>query len=219
MSPGRMTNFIKGRDFPSQKTIEKICLNLKLNQQDIEQLHSIIEEEKYLRRGNSFSKKLTPEEFRHVSDWKTWSILSFFQSCDFHPSSKSISQKLNLAVADVDSSLKKLEHVGLIKKNGDHFDLVARNVTTTTDVPSADIRKVHKEFIQLAVESIDSVPVHERDITCMTMCIDKSKMPEIKKFIAEFRAKFNTIVETPEASELYHLNIQLFPIKGSEKDI
>jgi len=217
MSPGRMVNFIKGREYPSQDTIEKICLNLKLNSDEIKNLTSIIEEEKYLRRGNKFSKRISAEEFRKISDWKTWSIYTLFQSHDFQPSADHIAEKLSLSVDDVNLSLKKLEEVGLIKSGKTFYELAVRNITTSNDTPCEYLRRTHKEFISLAMKSIDVIPVQERDITGITMCIDKSKLPELKKLISEFRAKFNQLAETPEATDLYQLNIQFFPVKDMDQ--
>lgn len=218
MSPGRMTNFIKRREFPSDETIAKIAVNLKLSQEENLFLLAIIEEEKYLRRGIKFSKRLTADEFKLVSGWKTWSILTLFQSSEKYNTVEAISKHLRLSVTEVKKSLQNLEEVGLIGKEQDEYFLLVKNVTTTNDIPNADIRRTHKEFIKLAEESIETVPVLERDITGITMCIDKNMLPELKKAIAEFRAKFNQMAVAENTTDLYQLNIQFFPILGSEKD-
>lgn len=216
VSPGRMVNFIKGRDYPSPEMIKRISLGLKLTSDQMEQLQSLLNEEKYLRRGNRFSKRLTQEEFRFISDWKTWSVLTLFQSHDFSPSLKYFCQKLFLSPKDVENSLAKLEEVGLIKKLGTFYKLLIKNVTTTSDIPSEDIRRVHKEFINLSLDSLDKIPVTERDITGITMCIDKGQLPELKQALAEFRAKFCQKAEASPSNDIYQLNIQFFPVKGQQ---
>lgn len=195
MSAGRMMNYIQGKQVPSDEILDRIAKNLKLNSTELKHLESIIVEERYLRRGSQFSKRLTQEEFKEVSDWKTWSILTYFQSSDLSPSKENIGKKLGLSLADVDVSLKKLENVGLIGKKDKSYELLVKSVTTTHDIPSADLRRAHKEFINLAMTSLDIIPIHERDVSGISMCIDKEKIPELKKLIAEFRAKFTQLAE------------------------
>ena len=213
ISSGRLTNLLKGRDIPGDETVEKFFAIFNVAEEERFKLKKIIYSQKYLRRGSGFSKQLNEEEFNRISDWKTWSVFTMFQSSDFFPSSAWFSQKLKLSVEEIDVSLEKLLGTGLIVQTEEFYELVCESVTTTNDVPSTAIRKFHKEFIPVGVKSLDKVPVDQRDVSSLTFCIDKNMLPEYKKALTEFRAKLSQIARQNQVSnELYQLNIQFFPV-------
>lgn len=213
ISSGRLTNLLKGRDIPGPETIEKIASILKLGPEELEELKNVLAAHKYMRRGLGFSRQLNKEEFKEISDWKTWCIYTLFQSSDFIPTYSWLKQKIHLPEDEISQSLKKLKNLGLIDIDGDFYKLVCENVTTTNDVPSPEIRKFHKEFINKGIDALDVVPVEIRDISSLTLCINPGKLAEFKKMLADFRAKVNEIAkEDEDSSELYQLNIQFFPM-------
>lgn len=219
ISSGRLTNYLNGRHFPNSKTLQKLCEFLELPETKFSQALGFIENDKYMRRGLSFEKQLNDDEFKTISNWKTWSVYTLFQSSDFEPSVKWFEKKLNISEKEMLSSLNELDEIGLIKENNFFYDLIVKNVTTTRDVSSLNIRNAHKQFIKLASTSIETTPIDMRDYSYITMCIDKNNIPEAKKMIANFRGQLNALLEQGQASELYQLNIQLFPIIGDMEKI
>lgn len=213
VSSGRLTNLLKGRDIPGDETVEKFFAIFNVAEEERLRLKKTIYSQKYLRRGPGFSKQLNEEEFSRISDWKTWSVFTMFQASDFQPTLVWFSQKLKLTSEEIDVCLKKLLDLGLIAEKEEFYELVCQSVTTTNDVPSVAIRKFHKEFIPVGVKSLDRVRVEERDVSSLSICIDKNMLPEYKKALAEFRAKLSQIARQAEVSnELYQLNIQFFPV-------
>lgn len=126
----------------------------------------------------------------------------------------------NQCVFDVDAaqvkkSLKVLEKTELLNKDekGNYVRSKKALTTGSIDVASLAIRDMHRQMGELAVQSLDKVPVNERDISGMTIGITESAFEKISKEIAEFRRRISAIVLEDAGDErVYRLNLQLFPL-------
>jgi uncharacterized protein (TIGR02147 family) len=117
--------------------------------------------------------------------------------------------------AHVKSSLKLLEKNGFLEKDEQgHYSQSNRSVTTgSLDVTSLAIREMHRQMGELGVQSLDQVPVAERDISGLTIGISETAYEKITKEIAEFRRRISSIVMEDSGEErVYRLNVQLFPL-------
>lgn len=219
ISSGRLTNLLKERDLPSSETVEKFSEILGMDSNEKKKLISIVSSQRYMKRKGGFEKQLNEEEFRAISDWKTWCIYTLFQADEFDASLSWITSKINLSADEIKLSLEKLEKLELIRASDDFYELNCRSVTTTNDIPSDAIRNFHKEFIPLGIHALDNIAVRERDVSSLTLCIDKELVGEYKKLISEFRAKVSGLTkDSVKTEELYQLNIQFFPLNFGERD-
>ncbi|EQC48459.1 TIGR02147 family protein [Bacteriovorax sp. BSW11_IV] len=217
VSSGRLTNLLKGRDIPGQETVERFSSVFELSNDEIMALKHIVASQRYLKRKGAGDKQLTDQEFKLISDWRTWCIYTLFQATDFEGSAIWFSKKLKIDLESVLASLEKLCSIDLITRTDDFYELNCSSVTTTNDVPSQTIRDFHKEFIPLGQKAMEEVAIHERDISSLTFCIDKSQVAEYKKLISEFRSRLSHMATQAEvADELYQLNIQFFPLQNQE---
>ena len=117
--------------------------------------------------------------------------------------------------ASVKDSLKLLEKNGMLKKDEQgHYKQGNRSLTTgNIDVASLAIREMHRQMGNLAVKSLDQVPVKERDVSGLTIGISEKAFEKITKEIAEFRRRISAIaLEDSGEERVYRLNIQLFPL-------
>ena len=117
--------------------------------------------------------------------------------------------------AHVKNSLKLLEKNGFLDKDEQgRYNQNSRSVTTgNLDVTSLAIREMHRQMGELAVQSLDQVPVNERDISGLTIGISEGAFEKITKEIAEFRRRISSIVMDDAGDErVYRLNVQLFPL-------
>lgn len=117
--------------------------------------------------------------------------------------------------AHVKSSLKLLEKNGFLNKDEQgHYSQTNRSITTgNLDVASLAIREMHRQMGELGVQSLDQVPVKERDISGLTIGISETAYEKITKEIAEFRRRISSIVMEDSGEErVYRLNVQLFPL-------
>ena len=90
-------------------------------------------------------------------------------------------------------------------------------MATTDGIPSAAIRKRHKQILGKALESIDTHSVAERDFSSMTLTIDPALLPEAKKRITAFRRELCAFLESSKRKRVYEISIQLFPLSAGEQ--
>ena len=88
----------------------------------------------------------------------------------------------------------------------------AQNLTTTSGVPSAALRRYHQKNLSLAAEAIDSEPVDRRFVTSITMPTSPEKFERAKELILRFREELSGLLEDTVATDVYTLAIQLFPL-------
>ena len=87
-------------------------------------------------------------------------------------------------------------------------------------MPSRAIRKHNKQILAKATEALASDPLDERVFGALTVAIDKSMLPELRKKIIEFRASINEMITNHDGSsdEVYVLGTQFFKItRGTNK--
>lgn len=83
---------------------------------------------------------------------------------------------------------------------------------TTSDIPSAALRRSHRQTLEQAIESLEEVRIELRDITSITMAIDPARIGEAKTAIRRFRRDMAALLEDGRRTEVYNLNVQLVPV-------
>lgn len=122
--------------------------------------------------------------------------------------------------ADVRKALALLQKVGLLQKNEDGTFVQGKKAITTgsLDVTCLAVRETHRQMGELAVRSLDEVPVNDRDISGMTLGISETAFQKIKAEIAEFRRRVAAITLEDQGEErVYRMNVQLFPLTKEHK--
>lgn len=120
--------------------------------------------------------------------------------------------------AKVKKSLKLLEKNGFLQKESDgNFTQPRKAISTgSIEVASLAVREMHRQMGELAVKSLDVVPMDERDISGLTMGISREAYDKVVQEIADFRRRIRAIVmESSGEERVYRLNMQLFPLTKS----
>ena len=128
--------------------------------------------------------------------------------------------------AEVKKALKLLQKVGLLDKDSEgRYEQSSKAITTgNIEVASLSVREMHRQMGQLAVRSLDEVPVNERDVSGLTIGVSEDAYYRITKEIEDFRRRIASIVmQDTDEDRVYRLNVQLFPltkkIKKGEKNV
>jgi uncharacterized protein (TIGR02147 family) len=100
-----------------------------------------------------------------------------------------------------------------VDKNGKHKASENNRTTTNYEFTSVALKKLQTQFLNKAIEAVDSVAIEKRDHTGMTLSVAMEDMSAIKKRIKEFRRELMTFIERKKKrDEVYQLSIAFFPL-------
>lgn len=171
------------------------------------------------QRGNLASlptehtfERLDSDTFDLIAEWHHFGILSLLETEHVEHSPRWIAGRLGISTVEAQAALERLIKLGFLEKKRRKYHIIRTGVATTTDIPSEAIRRMHRGSLSRAIESLESVPVNERDVSQITMAIDPAKLPEAKAVIRKFRHRMSRFLESGKKTEVYSLNIQLIPL-------
>lgn len=136
----------------------------------------------------------------------------------------------SVPAADVRFSLDQMVQMGLLKKIESAGEVsyvqtdVGINPVDNQDHKAAlnvAVRSMQKQFARLAADSLDEFDGSERNLSGITMGLDRAAYERVAKEMAEFRRKIESIVsEVKDYDRVYRINLQMFPLtrKLEEKD-
>ena len=209
MDSSSLSGILSGKRKLGLKTTQKILEKMPLSK--IEKQNLLFQ---YVNpESQSQSKQLSSDHLEIVAGWEHFAILSLIETKGFQNSAKYVAQQLNLDLPQAMRALDRLERVGLIINNKGKYKLNQKGVSTSDNVPSIALRNSHRQYIEKALYSLEHHSLEQRDITGVTMAINKSKLAQAKKLIREFRKSLAELLESGSQEEVYRLNIQLFPLK------
>ncbi|MAF91947.1 MAG: hypothetical protein CL674_11820 [Bdellovibrionaceae bacterium] len=223
-----LSSILNGKQGISEKMARKISSGLGLNAKEEEVFVSLVNakfhrsEKKKLeaqkkigerqRQAASFTS-LSEDSFRLIADWYHFAILNVMTLDAFDGTKEFISEELGLDRGIITEGIERLLRVGLVNEEFGKFSLKERkNITTTHDVASNALRNSHLQRMKLAANSLQKDPIDERDITFISMGIDKKKLPQAKEMITKFRRELAEFLESGEKNAVYNLNVQLIPL-------
>lgn len=232
LSPSRLSEVLSGTQGLSEKSADKIATSLKLkpverrfwkdlilvqssrNAKVRELARSRVEE---LRKTESL-RKLKEDQFRVISDWYHGAILELTQVRGFRSDVKWIAEKLGIASSHVEGALNRLKQLGLLHENADgKWTANLEGYTAFSDVPSAAIRKFHRQILTMNLESLLEDPMPDRDAVSMIVAIPKSLLPEFRQAMKAFATEFWRKTEGLEKDELYSFSVQLCPVRNRRR--
>ena len=120
----------------------------------------------------------------------------------------------------ISEALKFLSKSNLLRKSTikGQYTLGHKIITTgKTSTPIMAIRNLHRQMGLLALDSLDNVPITERNFSTLTLGLTKKSYQDIVQEFVNFRRKIIDIATRDTTTErIYELNLQLFPLS---KDI
>jgi len=223
MSPGELSEVMRGKRGLSLKSSLKIAESIGLNATETRHLVFLAQKDRSERNsfpGEKLSKKnlheptrLSLDLFKLLSDWYCFAILNLAETVDFNSSPRWIAKKLGLTVSQTITAVERLERVGLVEKSGKNWTPTKDYVLSPEGIPSEAIRNYHKQILSKAIEALDCVSVEKREISGVGIAISAEDIGKFKKdignFIDEMAEKYS---KGTNRSEVYHLGVSFFPL-------
>lgn len=204
-----LSQILSGKRKISQKTLDRFTE--KLGKPEIEIEFSQMPK-------TSEYQMIALDAFTVMSDWYHTVILELIgiPGIDHKPSS--IALQLGINQAEVKIALDRLERLELITKKGKTYHRSSGFHTNySEDITSSAHKKFQSQLIEKALEAIYNCKAEDKDITSITMAIDKNNLPLARKKIKAFRREMAELLENGKQTQVYNLGIQLFPLSKERK--
>ncbi|MDG0815089.1 TIGR02147 family protein [Bdellovibrio svalbardensis] len=208
----RLSDYLNGRRVMTVAVAKQITKNLSLNPADLEHLKTLIELDKKSKKTLRSETQLREDEFSVICDWYHFAIMALMTLKSFQSDPAWIGERLNIPAEVAQAALDRLLRLGLIELKDKKFVATRRQLETTHNIPSDSLRRSHRQSLQQVVDQLDTVPVHLRDVTSITFAINRKKIAEAKGIIRKFRRKMADLMSQGPKTDVYNLNIQLFPV-------
>ena len=187
------------------------CLSVSPLERD-----SLWSEHKHIsQRNQDVEERLLIDEdtFRLIADWHYLAILNIAKIKNNRATQPVwIAKRLGIKEAEATEALERLFRLGLVVRKKQELIRTVKPLTTTSDIPSAAIRKHHSQNLRLAEHSLHHDSVLDREIGSVTMAVNTKNLPLAKKLLLNTRKKIASLLEQGQVSEVYTLAFQLFPL-------
>jgi len=195
---------------------------VKMNQTPSGEKKNIYFQEMLKLQKRKKIRVLSSDHYDYFSKWYNPAVRELVRSKDFQGDPKWIAKRISpmISVIEARESIRLLERLGLIEKDKNrNYRQSDRALATEREILSMVARNFHREMCDRAKESLDNVPRERRDFSGVTFGLPSSKIQELKDRIGEFRKQLTSTLGSleEETDEVYHMNIQLFPMTNKER--
>lgn len=225
VDPGTLSRVLSGKQIPSFKLSKKILEGLGLSPVEQEKFLSSVlckQKSRHLERIHKFPENfseinvddLSTDTFHFISEWYHIAILELTFVSEFRSNEKWIAKRLGITELESKMAIERLLRLGLLRIENKRLKKTNSQLSTTSkDITNSALKANQKQLLTKAIRSIDEHPIEKRSMTAMTMAIDPSKIPDAKKLISEFNRKMCRLLETGPQTNVYSLEIALFPLE------
>lgn len=215
LTPGMATRFAKGCGL-SGAAADFFCELVAYCQATDAQEKSRAFENLYRYRQFRSVHRLAKEQADYHSTWYVPVIRELVRRTDFRDDPKWIAEQLRPKITKQQavralSLLKKLEL--LQQDEGGKLVQTKPLVSTGSGPLGHHIFAFHHAMLERAGHALDHSPRHERDVSCLTVCISESRLDEIKDRVRAFRRELLQLAELDNDPErVVQINFQVFPL-------
>ncbi|KYG68816.1 hypothetical protein AZI87_06195 [Bdellovibrio bacteriovorus] len=208
----RLSDYINGRRIMTQAVGRQVIKGLGMADTDFEHLKNLIEFDKRKVKTLLPEGQLKEDEFGVICDWYHFAILALVPVKTFQPNANWIADRLNIPLEVASAAIDRLCRLGLLIVEDGKFTVTKKQLETTHNIPSESLRRSHKQSITQVLDNMDRIPLDLRDVTSITFPMNRKKIPEAKRLIRNFRRKMATLMTQGPKTDVYNLNVQLFPV-------
>lgn len=229
-----LMHLIRGTKNLSQDTTQRIAAALNFNKRETQyfdllvrftQAHNTETKNNFYTRMIALKKKLkivriTEEQYSYYLKWYNPVIRSLVSKVDWNDDFSVLAKKLvpSIQPGEAKKSVRLLQKLCFIEKNSSGKWIQKNDVISTGDeVASLNVVNYHKQVTALAENAFERTPREKRDISALTLGINKDDVAAIKTKIQEFRKQIMEIARASQkADRVYQLNFQFFPVSKCE---
>lgn len=225
MSPGELSEILRGIRAVTPKTAAHIALTLELSAPEARYLISLAERERSPEpvtksgKRERAARRLASEQFALASDWFCWALLALTETAGFRWDIKKISQRLGVSEPETRIAIEKLKRVGVLVESGKGYGVNPEAIVFEEGVPSEAVRQYHRALLAKAEQALEVQSVSEREFQGVTLAINPAHLPLLKKEIAHFMDELGQRYGTGKnRTEIYHVELAAFRLSQGKYD-
>lgn len=167
-------------------------------------------------RVTKLPRRLTNVHREVISEWHHVALRALLEmrpdACDEAELGKRL--RPVRSAASVRRSLKLLQEAGLIEmQESGKWRVLDKSLVASATVGPTAVRQFHRNCLRLASDSLESIPVGERNISGLTLGISERTYHLLCQRLAEIHLEFSRMAELDDkADRVYQLTLALFPI-------
>ncbi len=232
-SSGFLANVISGRKNLTPDQVQKLSAILKLKAAEARYFECLVlfTQARSLEDRNAQMKRmvanqkvetraLSKKQLNLFSNWHYVVLreMLFFHRLkdDFRAAARMLMPPIS--TEEVEKAVSELEALDFIAKDAEGIYRQKDSAVTTGDeIRSLQVANFQMETMELAKAALDKLPMHERDISCMTVTLSMESFDQVKSEIQAFRKRISAIAVADKASDqVFQCNIQFFPVTRKE---
>lgn len=167
------------------------------------------------KRSSRSFQQIDVDQLKCLSSWYDWAILELTLLKNFRPDPLWISQKLGITPGKVQEAVERLQRLNLLAIEKNNWIKKESLLAIPTKRSHACMRQLQRQFIQKALRDLNNNrPSHfeKRTISAAMIPCNPSRVAEAKKRVEKFRRSLIRFLGEGDCTELYQLNVQLFPL-------
>ncbi|WP_413585222.1 TIGR02147 family protein [Bdellovibrio sp. HCB274] len=211
ITPGRLSELIRGKRPLSEFYFEKISTGLGLNQDERQQLRSYIS---VTSRRFSSDRVVGMKSNAIMGGWEEYAILNLLRISNGNDDVNWIADRLGLTPESVEQALANLERMELIRQEERGIEIVHRRLITSYECSGEEGRSHYKKYLEKASQAMELDM--NSSYTGVTLTVNPQQIPVAERMIERFRGRILRLLQQGTQSEVYSLNIQMFPLSISQ---
>ncbi len=165
-------------------------------------------------------RTLEIDRMKVLTGWYHFAILDLTLLKNFQPDAAWIAKRLGITSSQARLAADRLERLGLLKREMGKWTKTEALLSVPTTKSEAPMRRLHRELIQKSLQALASAKQKDFDarlISGSMIPANPERIAELKKRIDRFRRQAIRYLSEGECTELYQLNVQLFPLTKKER--
>lgn len=218
LSPGALSEILRGRRDVSLKAIPYIAQSIGLNAAEAKHLLYLAQKAKAEKEGvgkinqtpPSTQKFLSEDLFNLIAEWHHFAILNLLDCDEFEWRASWFAQRLGLTKLQAQIAMDLLLRMGLVVKERGKYRGAMERLHSSSEIPSQAIRSYHRQILEKALAALETQGLNERDFSGCGFAIDPTHLSALKKDISEFQDRLVAKYSRGCKSEVYFLEMALF---------
>ena len=163
------------------------------------------------------ARRIDGELFAYLSHWYNPVIRELAAREDFLEEPRWIAAQLRPKISPTEAAeaMKLLLSLGLLVRDESSGRVLRGEPTLTTEheVRSLGAAAFHRQMLERAAQSIETVPRELRDLAALTVCVSADTAAQVKQRIHQFREALTELCDADtQGNTVYQLNVQWFPL-------